>query len=179
MQSAMTKQLSKGLLAAAATSALILLPAGAAFAGSGPSAPAPDKTKRSVAPSPAGNPVSKKAVAAGVCDDAVEIGQKGLIKRDGTTLASVKQFYSKKCNENYGYLWVWESFHQNAKPYDVTLGVYNYTSDTTYGANAWKGTQQEFWTKGTATVKDCTSAVGTLRPAGAPQPYQAVSQKRC
>lgn len=180
MKSTMTKRLSKGVLAATATSALILLPAGAAFAGSGPSAPAPDKTNRSVAPSPEGNPVSKKAKAAGVCDDAVEIGQKGLIKRGGETLASVKQFYSKKCKENYGYLWVWDSFHQGAKPYDVTLGVYNYGDDTTHGKGAWKATtQQEFWTVGTDTVADCTSAVGTLRPAGAPQPYQALSEKRC
>lgn len=180
MQSVMTTRVSKGLLAAAATSALILLPASAAFAGSGPVAPAPEKTNRSAAPSPEGNPVSKKAKTAGVCDDAVEIGQKGLIKRGGETLASVKQFYSKKCDENYGYLWVWDSFHTNAKPYDVTLGVYDYAQDTTHGKGVWNGTtQQEFWTQGTNTVANCTSAIGTLRPAGAPQPYQATSQKRC
>ncbi|GAA2088261.1 hypothetical protein GCM10009801_51790 [Streptomyces albiaxialis] len=172
-------RLSKSALAAV-TGALILLPAGAAYAGSGPSAPAPEKTKRSAAPSPEGNPVSTKAKAAGVCDDAVEIGQKGLIKRNGTTIASVKQFYSKKCKENYGYLWVWDSFHTNAKPYDVSLGVYNYADDTTHGKGDWKATtQQEFWSVGTATVDDCTSASGSLRPSGSPQAYQAVSSKRC
>ncbi|NGO70427.1 hypothetical protein [Streptomyces boncukensis] len=176
----MSTRFSKGLLAAAATSALVLLPAGAAFAGSGPAGPAPDQANRSAAPSPEGNPVSKRAQAAGVCDDAVEIGQKGLIKRGGETIGSVKQFYSKKCNENYGYLWVWESFHQDAKPYDVTLGVYDYAEDTTHGKGSWNATtQQEFWTEGTDTVKNCTSATGTLRPAGSSLPHQAASEKRC
>ena len=172
-------RLSKTALAAV-TGALILLPAGAAYAGSGPSAPAPDKANRSTAPSPEGNPLSKQAKAAGVCDDAVEIGDKGVIKRGSETLASVKQFYSEKCNENYGYMWVWDSFHNGAKPYDGSIGVYDYNDDQTYGKVSEKATlRQEWWSHGTDTVDDCTSAVGTLRPAGSPVTYQAFSEKRC
>lgn len=164
----------------AATCALALLPAGAAYAGSGPSAPQPEKSQRSTAPSPDGNPASKMAKAAGVCADATEIGTRGLITKDGRTVASVKQFYSKKCKENYGYLWVWDSFRDGAKPYDVTVGVYSYNDDSVHGERSWKATTgQEFWSNGADTVSHCTAGVGTLRPAGAPQPSQAVSQKRC
>ncbi|MDF4250518.1 hypothetical protein [Streptomyces sp. WMMB303] len=173
---------SKGALAAAATSALVLLPAGAAYAGSGPATPPshPQKLTRSTAPSPEGNPASRAARTAGVCDDAVPIGTRGLIKRGSETIASVKQFYSKKCNENYGYVWVWESFRKTAAPYDITTGVYSYSDDSVHAAKAWKSTkQQEFWTDGANTVDHCTSGVGSLRPAGAPQSYQAYSQKRC
>ncbi|MFF8282902.1 hypothetical protein ACF06W_09255 [Streptomyces albus] len=172
---------SKGALAAA-TAALVLLPAGAAYAGSGPATPPsqPQKLTRSTAPSPEGNPASRLAQAAGVCDDAVPIGERGLIKRGSETIASVKQFYSKKCQLNYGYVWVWDSFRKTAAPYDVTAGVYSYSKDTVYAPKAWKATkQQEFWTEGTATVSHCTSGIGSLRPAGSPQAYQAFSQKRC
>ncbi|GAA2596146.1 hypothetical protein [Streptomyces axinellae] len=170
----------KGALVAA-TCALVLAPAGAAYAGSGPATGPSSKTlTRTTAPSPEGNPASKVAKAAGVCDDAVAIGTTGLIKRNGTTIASVKQFYSKKCKTNYGYVWVWESFRKTAKPYDVTTGVYDYTGDKTVGKTAWKATtKQEFWSEQANTVDHCTSGVGTLRPAGAPQALQAFSQKRC
>ncbi|WP_326690530.1 MULTISPECIES: hypothetical protein [unclassified Streptomyces] len=165
----------------AATCALVLAPAGAAYAGSGPATGPSNKTlTRTTAPSPEGNPASKLAQAAGVCDDAVAIGTTGLIKKNGATIASVKQFYSKKCNTNYGYVWVWESFRKTAAPYDVTAGVYNYDDDATYGKKEWKATkQQEFWSDQANTVDHCTSGVGTLRPAGTPQPLQAFSQKRC
>ncbi|MEU5835804.1 hypothetical protein ABZ820_19320 [Streptomyces diacarni] len=170
---------SKGALVAA-TTALVLLPAGAAYAGSGPATGPSQKLTRTSAPSPEGNPASKRAQASGVCDDAVQIGERALIKRGSETLASVKQFYSKKCHENYAYLWVWESFRKTAEPYDVTLGVYSYDDDSVHAAKAWKATkQQEFWSEGANTVEACTSAVGSLRPAGSPQAYQAFSQKRC
>lgn len=165
---------------AAVTCAMVVLPAGAAFAGSGPGDPSSQKLARTTAPSAEGNPASKLAKAAGVCDDAVAIGTRGLIKKGSTTVASVKQFYSKKCNENYGYLWVWDSYRDTAPKYDVTVGVFDYADDTSHGRNFYTGTkQQEFWSEGTATVKDCTSGIGTLRPVGTPQPYQAFSEKRC
>lgn len=175
-----SNRFSKGALVAA-TTALVLLPAGAAYAGSGPATgPSAQKLTRTTAPSPEGNPASKLAKAAGVCDDAVQIGDRALVKRGSETLASVKQFYSKKCKENYAYLWVWESFHKTAAPYDVTLGIYSYEDDAVHAGQAWKATkQQEFWTEGANTVDACTSAVGSLRPAGSPQAYEASTQKRC
>ncbi|WBB58705.1 hypothetical protein O7599_24165 [Streptomyces sp. WMMC500] len=174
-------RLRKFALAVAAT-ALVLTPAGAAYAGSGP-APAPaGKGDRAAATAPTaqGNPESKRAQAAGVCDDAYQIGATAHIKRSGATVASVKQFYSPSCKENYGYLWVWDSFHTTAKPYDVTLGVFSYDQDAVLGKISHANTkQQEFWTQGTDTAEDCTAAVGTLRAEGAPLPNQAASEKRC
>ncbi|MGW0732328.1 hypothetical protein [Streptomyces sp. NPDC002851] len=168
----------------AAVCALALLSAGAGAAHAagdgGGATPQVKDVRTSTAPSPDGNPASKAAQVAGVCDDAVPIGTTGYIKRGGATIASVKQFYSKECQENYGYVWVWQSFRANAAPYDVTGGVYSYDDDTVHGKNGWKATtQQEFWSAPADTVTHCTSGVGTLRPAGAPQPSQAYSERRC
>ncbi|MBA0049944.1 hypothetical protein E0L36_03225 [Streptomyces sp. AJS327] len=169
----------KGAVVAAACAAL-LVPAGAAYAGSGETAAPSDRAAKSAAPSPEGNPSSKLAQEAGVCDDATEIGERGLITKDGKTIASVKQFYSKECQENYGYLWVWEDFRDGAEPYDVSVGVYSDEDDTVHGKRSWKATdRQEFWSSGSDTVADCTSGFGELRPAGDPQTHQASSETRC
>lgn len=163
----------KSVLAAAACAAM-LVPAGTAFA----AAPSPSGKAADSAPSPEGNPSSKAAKAADVCADAVEVGERGLIERGGETVASVKQFYSKECNENYGYVWVWDGFHNGAEPYDLTVGVHSYNDDSVHGKQVWKATdQQEFWSAGTDTVADATSGIGTLRPAGDPTTYQGLSSK--
>ncbi|MGH3309176.1 MAG: hypothetical protein ACRDP3_01075 [Streptomyces sp.] len=163
------------------TCAMMTIPAGAAFAGSGP-APKPSERSaaKTTAPSAKGNPTSKLAVAADVCADAYQIGSTGYVKRSGTTIASVKQFYSPDCQENYSYVWVWESFRKTTGPYDVAAGVYSYDQDTVLGAQAWEQTrQQEFWSSGTDTVADCTAAVASVRKTGDPTENQAYSSKRC
>ncbi|GGJ83740.1 hypothetical protein GCM10011583_14230 [Streptomyces camponoticapitis] len=165
----------------AAACAFALIPAGAAFAGDGP-APQPSKSAKakSTAPSEAGNPASAKARVAGVCADAYQVGKTAYIDRAGAHIASVKQFYSKSCNENYGYLWVWDSFRNVNKDYDVSVAVYSYTKDDYFGGQEWTDhNAQEFWSLGADTVKDCTSAVGSLRRAGDPLAGQAASQKMC
>lgn len=166
---------------AALVCAFALLPAGSALAGSGP-APSPAKWKapKSAAPSAAGNPLSTKAKAAAVCSDAKPIGETGYIERGGVRIASVKQFYSKSCNENYGYLWVWDAFHQNNRDYDITVGVYSYTQDEIFGKRSWTNTSgQEYWSNGTNTSRDCTAGVGSLRRAGDPLSNQGASTKKC
>lgn len=168
-------------LVAAAACALLLAPAGTAHAGGpGPGDPAPPRFD-TTRPSPAGNPHSHRAQAAGVCSDARQIGTRGLIRRHGKVIASVKQFYSRACNENYGYLWVWKSFRDSdPRPYDVTVGVYNWDNGMTVGKRSWTGTRHhEFWSHGADTVRNCTSGVGTVRPAGEPYPLKAYSSKRC
>ncbi|WP_372457139.1 hypothetical protein [Streptomyces purpurogeneiscleroticus] len=163
------------------TCVFALVPAGSAMAGSGP-APAPSErfVAKSTAPSAAGNPLSTRAQAAGVCSDAYAIGQTGYLVRQGVKIASVKQFYSPKCRQNYGYLWVWDSFRETAGDYDVSTAVYSYSQDEILGTRAWTNTNaQEFWSDGTATVKECTAAVGSLRKAGDPVAVQAASSKRC
>lgn len=163
------------------TCALVALPAGAAYAGSGPAPkPAERPGVRSAAPSPQGNPASVRARAAKVCADAHQIGSTGYVKRNGTTIASVKQFYSAKCKKNYGYVWVWDSFRNEKGDYDVTAGVYSYTQDKALGSKTWTKTrQQEFWSTGADTPKDCTAALGVVRKTGEPQSNQGLSSKRC
>lgn len=168
---------------AATTCAFVLLGgAGSALAGTGP-APSPDARKaapRSTAPSPNGNPRSARAEAAGVCSDAYQIGGTAYIDRGGAHVASVKQFYSPACKENYGYVWVWQSFRDKVKDYDVSTGVYSYSRDEVVGQDWWNDTNgQEFWSLPADTAKECTSAIGTLRAPGDPRPGQASTAKRC
>ncbi|MFB6958202.1 hypothetical protein ACFCYB_14410 [Streptomyces sp. NPDC056309] len=170
------------ILVVAAASACVFLPATSAVAGTGP-APSPDKqhmTARSATPSETGNPMSVKAQAAGVCTDAYQIGTTAYIDRGGTHVASVKQFYSPKCSRNYGYLWVWQSFRDKIKDYDVSTGVYSYARDKVVGQASWKATNvQEFWSLPADTVTECTAAIGSLRAPGDPVAGQAVTSKRC
>ncbi|THA24684.1 hypothetical protein E4198_07965 [Streptomyces sp. RKND-216] len=164
---------------AATACALALLPAASAVAGTGP---APDKQRKaaSTAPSAAGNPLSARAQAAGVCTDAYEIGTAGYIIRDGQRIGSVKQFYSPSCGENYGYLWVWQSFRASHGDYDVSVGVYSYSRDEFVGKRTWLNTNgKEYWSNPADTTSECTAAVGSLRAAGDPLAGQAASSKRC
>ncbi|MDQ0992446.1 hypothetical protein [Streptomyces sp. V3I7] len=172
----------RSILVVAAASACALLPAASAVAGTGP-APSPHKqhlSTRSTAPSAAGNPMSLKAQAAGVCTDAYQIGTTAYINRGGAHVASVKQFYSPKCQRNYGYVWVWQSFRDKIKDYDVSTGVYSYARDEVVGQDWWNATNaQEFWSLPAETVKECTAAIGSLRAPGDPVAGQAVTSKRC
>jgi hypothetical protein len=160
--------------------AAALVPAGTAVAGTGP-APSPDERRpASTAPSPAGNPLSAKAKAAGVCADAHEIGTVGYINRAGQRVASVKQFWSPECRENYGYLWIWDSFAAGGGEWDVTTAVYSASQDEVLGERRWTNrTDQEFWSNGTATGEDCTRGVGSVRLSGDPLSNQAASSQRC
>jgi hypothetical protein len=172
----------RSVLVVAAASACVLLPTTSAVAGTGP-APSPSKhslTTRSTTPSETGNPFSVKAQAAGVCSDAYQIGATAYINRGGAHVASVKQFYSPKCQANYGYVWVWESFRSKIKDYDVSTGVYSYARDEVVGQDWWNATNsQEFWSMPADTVKECTAAIGTLRAPGDPVAGQATTAKRC
>ncbi|MGA4840198.1 hypothetical protein [Streptomyces sp. G45] len=165
---------------AASACAFVLLGAGSALAGTGP-APAPDARKtQSTAPSPDGNPNSTRARAAGVCADAYQIGTTAYIDRGGAHAASVKQFYSPSCKENYGYVWVWKSFRDKVKDYDVSTGVYSYSRDEIVGQDWWSQTNSaEFWSYPADTADECTSAIGMLRAPGDALPGQAKTSKRC
>lgn len=164
----------------AAGCALALLPAASAVAGSGPD-PSPDQRRsHSTAPSAAGNPLSKRARTAGVCSDAYEIGARGVIYRKGEPIGSVKQFYSPDCNENYGYLWVWDSFRNTHDNYDVSIGVFSYDRDAVVGKRTWVNSNgQEYWSNPASTTSECTAALGSIRADGEPLTHQAVSSKRC
>ncbi|MGD9484188.1 hypothetical protein WDH52_13165 [Streptomyces sp. TRM70308] len=171
-------------LVAAAACAFALVPATSAMAGTGPApAPSPQRAaggEAATAPSAAGNPASARAQDAGVCLDAYQIGATSYITRAGVRIASVKQFYSPECEENYGYVWVWDSFRENNGDYDVSAGVYSYSRDEYVGHVTWTNTNsQEFWSDSAATLQECTAAVGGVRRAGDPLPNQAATDQRC
>ncbi|MGW7353226.1 hypothetical protein [Streptomyces sp. NPDC054784] len=172
---------SRMIATAAVAAAFVVLPAGSAFAGSGPVAPPSERTAAgSTAPSPEGNPLSAKAKAAEVCDDARQIGTTGYVKQGGETIASVKQFYSAECKENYSYVWLWDSFVDKQDDYDVTASVYSYSQDKQLGTVTWPvDNGQEYWSEGAATASECTAAVGTVRPVGTASPLTGQSDKRC
>ncbi|MGY1503541.1 hypothetical protein ACW4TU_44440 [Streptomyces sp. QTS52] len=164
--------------------AFALIPVGVATAGTGP-APAPTARTTSTAaastvPSADGNPASLRARAAAVCEDAYQIGSTGYITRAGKTVASVKQFYSPSCGQNYGYVWIWQSFRDAVGDYDVTSAVYSASRDEVLGKRSWTNTTaQEFWSSGTSTVNECTAGSGTVRAAGDPAPVGGYSSTRC
>jgi hypothetical protein len=172
---------SRRIVTAVIAAAFVMLPAGTALAGSGPApAPSENSASKSTAATPEGNPLSAKAQAGGVCDDAHQIGKTGYIKRDGTTIASVKQFYSPECKENYSYVWLWQDFVDQEDDYTVSAGVWSYTQNHEFGTESWEADNgQEYWSGGTDTVGDCTSAGGAVEPAGSDTTYSGTTDTRC
>lgn len=167
---------------AALTCAFVLIPAGVATAGSGPAAQpsAQGRQSQDTAPAPEGNPLSARARTSEVCADAYQIGDATRLLRNGTQIATLRQFYSPQCQENYSYLWVWQSYRDQVDSYHVGLGVHSYDQDMVVGGRSWTHThEQEFWSEGTPTVRECTSAVGAVRTPGSPLADQAVTGKRC
>ncbi|MFJ8052185.1 hypothetical protein [Streptomyces luteogriseus] len=166
-------------VAATAGVVLSLLGGGVAAAGTGP-VPAPGGGAAGTGPSEAGNPQSARAVAAGVCSDAYQIGTTSYAYRDGEEIASVKQFYSPSCKENYGYVWVWKSFLDKKIAFDLAVGVWSYEREYLVGARYEFGTQnQEFWGNGAETVDECTSGDGALTIPNEQGSYTARTSKRC
>ncbi|ANB06953.1 hypothetical protein SAM40697_2995 [Streptomyces ambofaciens] len=161
---------------------MTLAGAGTASAGTGPR-PAPGVAQNSAAasaPTEEGNPSSARASAAGVCADAYQIGTTSYIYRGAEQIASVKQFYSPECNENYGYVWVWKSFLDKKITFDLQVGVWSYDRNALIGVRREFDTQnQEFWGNGADTVDDCTSGDGTLTILSEQGSYHSRTSKRC
>ncbi|MFF5106641.1 hypothetical protein [Streptomyces sp. NPDC000134] len=167
-------------VAASGAVALTLAGAGTASAGTGPSPAPAARPLASAEPSEAGNPLTARAQAAGVCSDAYQIGTTSYAYRGTETIASVKQFYSPQCDENYGYVWVWKSFLDKNIDFDLQVGVWSYDREALLGARYEFATHnQEFWGNGADTVDDCTSGDGALTVAGEQGTYAARTSKRC
>ncbi|GHJ34559.1 hypothetical protein [Streptomyces sp. TS71-3] len=156
-----------GIVVAAVAALAMGAMTSSAYAGTGPApgASSGERTAvRSTAPSAAGNPASARAQASGVCDDAYQIGATTYLGDDGNGghWVSLKQFYSPKCQQNYGYIWVWDSYlTQYPDPYEIRIGVWDKATNKVLGQVITKDTRaQEFWSQGTSTVKDCTRADG-------------------
>ncbi|MFJ8825530.1 hypothetical protein ACIREE_27660 [Streptomyces sp. NPDC102467] len=115
-----------------------------------------------------------------MCSDAYQIGTTSYAYRGTETIASVKQFYSPKCNENFGYVWVWKSFLDKKIKFDLQVGVWNYDRSLLQGERrVYDSLGQEFWGNGADSVDDCTSGDGTLTIANEPGGYSARTSKRC
>ncbi|WP_345943641.1 hypothetical protein [Streptomyces sp. SID3212] len=171
------------LVATVAGAALSLMGTGAASAGTGPGAtPQRQAANAAVgaAGTEAGNPLSAVATAAEVCADATQIGTTEYIYRDTETIASVKQFYSPSCHENYAYAWVWKSFLDQNVSFDLTLGVWAYERGGLVGERAVVNTHaQEFWSYAADTADECTSADATIDIPDYPVPLSTRTSKRC
>lgn len=67
----------------------------------------------------------------------------------GQTAASLKQYYSRSCNEYFSYLWVWDSFRASHSGWTVTLqecGPVGASNLNCVDTPPWNNTsQQEFW----------------------------------
>ena len=166
---------------AALTCALVIVPVSIASAAEESSSDRPSaESSGSTAPSEEGNPNSQRARAAEVCTDAEQFGETGYITRNGETIGSVKQFYSAECDENYSYLWVWESFRDQVSAYDVHISLYSYMTDAHAVEQSWIHThEQEFWSEGIAWRGEYSSAVGAVRAVGDPLPSEAYSEQVC
>ena len=73
--------------------------------------------------------------------------------------ASVKQF--KGCGKNYAYIFVWDSFARQVGDFQITVAMdvaEHIQEQRTYPRN-----QQEGWSGGTASLTQCTRAVGALK----------------
>ncbi|KOG31348.1 hypothetical protein AQJ84_26810 [Streptomyces resistomycificus] len=166
------------IAATVAGTALSLLGTGVASAGTGPKPSGPSAAAGSVG-TEVGNPSSSAAQAAGVCSDAYQIGTTSYINRNTETIASVKQFYSPGCDENYGYLWVWKSFLDKNINFDLTVGVWSYDRDSLVGTRTVFDTHgQEFWGNAANTVGECTSGYGLIAITDEPS-NEVRTEKRC
>ncbi|MFE6700613.1 hypothetical protein [Streptomyces sp. NPDC057718] len=171
------------MAAAVSGAALSLLGSGVAAAGTGPAPSAQERaasTAAGAAGTEAGNPASTKAAAAGVCSDAYQIGTTSYAYRGTEKIASVKQFYSPECDENYGYVWVWKQFLDKKIKFDVQVGVWNYDRSLLQGERReYDSLAQEFWGNGADSVDDCTSGDGKLTITNEQGAYSARTSKRC
>lgn len=168
---------SLGALTAAAC-AVAVLPVGTAHAGDGP--PPKNHTEiQHTRATPEGNPSSRAAQAAGVCNDAYQIGKTGYIKWKGMTAASVKQFYSPNCNRNYSYMYKWKQFHDVQPKISANVAIYKVKTAELVGLRSWVNTTaRSFWSNPADTVRFCTTARGAFRVPGDSTQYFAHSSKR-
>jgi hypothetical protein len=95
------------------------------------------------------------------CGSVTQIGDTGYIKSGGQTFASVKQF--KGCGKNWGYVYVWESWRQSHRRWDMCVLVrvgrsspYDYQGERC----SLNTGSAELWSGGTGTLDECTMVIG-------------------
>lgn len=109
------------------------------------------------------------------CKDTVKIGTTGHVKKkDGTIIASVKQF--RGCGKNWAYTYVWDSYVAKVDGFSSSAAmVVNGRRD--FGSNVNGRNKQEVWSEGTNTLTDCTRAYGEVWGDG--NVYWGQTDQRC
>ncbi|MFF7872141.1 hypothetical protein ACFZCT_37720 [Streptomyces qaidamensis] len=107
------------------------------------------------------------------CSSVSQVGSAGYIKLNGTTIASVKQYYG--CGKNYSYVWVWETYRDRGWS-SVYTAVVTREGDR-HGGVSKARPAYEVWSNGASTADRCTRAVGQILING--QSYAANTSEVC
>lgn len=81
------------------------------------------------------------------CSDAYQVGTTAYARWHGMIAFSVKQFYSPKCHQVYGYAYPWLQFRVRKVHYDVGVADFDATHDAIDGARTFLGGAggPDFW----------------------------------
>ncbi|GIG58440.1 hypothetical protein Lfu02_28120 [Longispora fulva] len=107
------------------------------------------------------------AEAAPGCADSYQIGTTGYINWGGQRAASVKQFWSPKCQANFAYVFVWQSFRDS---HPGTWAVY--VTEDIHGGEAGgeryypPSRGSYFWSDPYPGLGVCSYALGNITYAG-------------
>jgi hypothetical protein len=101
------------------------------------------------------------------CTDKYQVGSTSYIPDEyGGTAASVKQFWSPMCAQNFAYVYVWQSFRDTHTSWSVdVVEVYvdSAGNETVEGEQYSANTRgSDFWSHGYSGGGKCTYAYGTL-----------------
>ncbi|MEV6610313.1 hypothetical protein [Kutzneria sp. NPDC051319] len=123
-----------------------------------------------------------QAESAPGCSSTVQIGSTAYRSYLGQVVASVKQF--KGCGQNWGYIYVWQSFVDGKLPFYLEAGVAVFDSpthrqpDRYLGLTRGKVGQRELWSTGADTLSACTAAYGLISISGADD-HDTLTSIRC
>jgi hypothetical protein len=115
-----------------------------------------------------------QAESAPGCAGTVQIGSTGYVKKNGTTIASVKQF--KGCGKNWAYTYVWDSYAAQPGGFSSSAAMV-VNGDRDFGSNVNGRNKQDVWSKGTNTLTECTRAYGEVWGDG--NVYSGQTDERC
>lgn len=114
------------------------------------------------------------------CPDVEQIGTTAHIEVDGATFASVKQF--KGCDQNWGYLYVWESWRENHSQWSTCISVAS-GNEPPYALEDlrcyYSTSRVEMWSSGADTLNVCTHAVGSKVNSSGTTQASARTNIRC
>ena len=104
----------------------------------------------------------------GACSDAYQVGSTKVVPDEhGQSAMSIKQYWSPKCQENFAYAYVWQSFRDShSDTWTISVGeiwVQSPGVETNPVANSAVDTRQaELWSPGFAGAGRCTYATAAL-----------------